>query len=277
MQSSRRQVSRLRFMTIRNLFDGASTLTVVCSPAVRVPRGHEVRAVYDAEELESITIGEIIAPYNDYYLRWDEVGCSSFDPAEDRIVFHLAYLTSEWSIWIALTHRWRQEGDPLCDSVVRELRIGPGQDGLQAILDHLELPTTAQLQCVRILWSQVSCDLIGHCSDDQISCEPPEEITALDENKTATPAITSCNRRPAPTVAEGQAVFWRYSSQIFSALLHFSLAGGFSADRVVGVLRETNYLTGEDRDKTYRRLLETTQAITDYMVSGANLPRLTVE
>jgi hypothetical protein len=32
------------------------------------------------------------------------------------------------------------------------------------------------------------------------------------------------------------------------------------------VLRETSYLTGEARDQTYRRLLETTQAIMDYMV-----------
>lgn len=52
------------------------------------------------------------------------------------------------------------------------------------------------------------------------------------------------------------------------SLLHFSLAGGFSANRVVNVLRETNYLTGKERDSTYKRLLETTQAIMDYMVSG---------
>lgn len=48
--------------------------------------------------------------------------------------------------------------------------------------------------------------------------------------------------------------------------MHFSLANGFSAVRVVNVLRETNYLTGEAREATYRRLLETTQAILDYMV-----------
>jgi hypothetical protein len=33
------------------------------------------------------------------------------------------------------------------------------------------------------------------------------------------------------------------------------------------VLRETNYLTGKEREHTYKRLLETTQAIMDYMVS----------
>jgi hypothetical protein len=49
--------------------------------------------------------------------------------------------------------------------------------------------------------------------------------------------------------------------------MHFSLAGGFSANRVMNVLRETSYLTGDARDKTYKRLLETTQAIMDYMVS----------
>jgi hypothetical protein len=52
-----------------------------------------------------------------------------------------------------------------------------------------------------------------------------------------------------------------------SATLHFSLAGGFSAQRLVGVLKETSYLTGEQKDKTYRRLLETGQAMFDYMVS----------
>jgi hypothetical protein len=78
---------------------------------------------------------------------------------------------------------------------------------------------------------------------------------------------TAASYRPDPVLAQGQAVFWRYSTQIFGALLHFSLAGGFSATRVVNVLRETNYLTGNARDKTYKRLLETTQAILDYMVS----------
>jgi hypothetical protein len=72
-------------------------------------------------------------------------------------------------------------------------------------------------------------------------------------------------------------VFWRYSSQIFSALLHYSLAGGFSANRVVGVLRETSYLTGDARDKTYKRLLETTQAIIDYMVGCGQWHVLTPE
>ena len=100
----------------------------------------------------------------------------------------------------------------------------------------------------------------------QISGPPPPGISAFDPTQAATPAIGALHRVPDPIVSEGQAVFWRYSSQIFSALLHYSLAGGFSASRVVGVLRETSYLTGDAKDKTYKRLLETTQAIIDYMV-----------
>ena len=39
-------------------------------------------------------------------------------------------------------------------------------------------------------------------------------------------AMSERNRRPLPVLSEGQAVFWRYSGDMFHALLHFSLAGG---------------------------------------------------
>lgn len=52
------------------------------------------------------------------------------------------------------------------------------------------------------------------------------------------------NLKPPPTLPEGQAVFWRYAAQIFASLLHFSLAGGFAAERIMGVLHETGYLVG---------------------------------
>lgn len=34
------------------------------------------------------------------------------------------------------------------------------------------------------------------------------------------------NRRPLPILSQGQAVFWRYSNDMFMSLLHYSLAGG---------------------------------------------------
>nr|XP_031858553.1 uncharacterized protein CI109_006076 [Kwoniella shandongensis]KAA5525625.1 hypothetical protein CI109_006076 [Kwoniella shandongensis] len=184
------------------------------------------------DQLEDLKPEALISPLGDYYMEWDELCLppSKLEP-------------------------WRHEGDDLCDSVVRALNLRPGQDGLQILLDHLVLPKEKQAECVITFWNQ-------------ISKSPPEPLSAFlesDDDATPSDAIRSCNRHLPPSVAAGQAVFWRYSAQILSALMHFSLAAGFSAERIVGVLRETNYLTGDAKDKTYRRLLETTQAIFDYM------------
>ncbi len=163
----------------------------------------------------------------------------------------------------------------MCDAVVRALDLRPGQDGLQALLLYLEQrPVEDQAECIRSFWQEVRyVNLDRSIPDDesQISKPPPPPISAFPPHSTRPeaapqPSLSSPNYHPPPTVSQGQAVFWRYSIQIFSALLHFSLAGGFSAVRVVNVLRETNYLTGTARDATYRRLLETTQAVMDYMV-----------
>lgn len=165
--------------------------------------------------------------------------------------------------------------------MVRALGLRAGQDGLQRILEHLDLPVTEQSLSVRQFWNEVSLltSLFVLMHDNrldysQIARDPPPDVTALPpaQVRAATdyivhPSLRSPDFRPSPTLSQGQAVFWRYSVQIFSALLHFSLAGGFSANRIMNVLRETSYLTGEERDRTYKRLLETTQAIMDYMVS----------
>jgi hypothetical protein len=50
-----------------------------------------------------------------------------------------------------------------------------------------------------------------------------------------------------------------------SALMHFSLAGGFSSPALSSVMRETNYLTSDAREATYKRLLETTLFVLDSM------------
>lgn len=107
----------------------------------------------------------------------------------------------------------------------------------------------------------------------QISTLPPPGVSAVPLSEKASPscmtphaALARPDFAPPPTLSQGQAVFWRYAAQIFGALLHFSLAGGFSAVRVVRVLDETGYLSGAERDRTYKRLLETTQAVMDYMV-----------
>jgi hypothetical protein len=51
--------------------------------------------------------------------------------------------------------RWRHSGDALSDEVVRALGLKAGQDGLQRILDHLELPDSEQSGCVKQFWAEV--------------------------------------------------------------------------------------------------------------------------
>lgn len=86
-------------------------------------------------------------------------------------------------------------------------------------------------------------------------------------------------------------MFWKYSGQIFGALMHFSLAGtsgfcrwrygvatgeddsfllfsilgGFSSPKLASVMHETNYLTSDAKEATYKRLLETTLFVLDAM------------
>jgi len=44
-----------------------------------LPGDTPVQAIYDSDNLENVKIGEVIAPFNDYYLVWDEVSCKIFD------------------------------------------------------------------------------------------------------------------------------------------------------------------------------------------------------
>lgn len=115
----------------------------------------------------------------------------------------------------------RQRSDDLADAVVDHLQLTFGQDAYTAILDQLALPVVEP--CIQAFW-------------DDVNREPPAGVTAYperngddkarkEEDSRPDEAMRRNSRRPAPTLAEGQAVFWRYSGQIFTALLHFSLAG----------------------------------------------------
>jgi hypothetical protein len=123
-----------------------------------------------------------------------------------------------------LRRRWL--GDPLCDNAVKFLNpeLKAGQDIFGKLIAYVDsTPKEEWDENVKTFW-------------DHIAREPPEGISAfppaIAEVKGNAKAgdiqdvLTSCDRRPKPTVAEGQAVFWRYSAQLFSALFHFSLAGG---------------------------------------------------
>lgn len=109
----------------------------------------------------------------------------------------------------------------------------------------------------------------------------------------------------AQVIRRGQDVFYRYAGPMLTVLLHFSLAGGFASPRITEVLKQTAYLVPSaaskaDRDKpdsstnfpklptvedlrqmfnvdksradrTWNRLLETTQYVLDVMENADSL------
>ena len=156
----------------------------------------------------------------------------------------------------------RHASDPLADALVDFLDLRPGKDSLAALQAELAKGPDAHPSATDF-WSAVAC-------------EPPANATGLpplapdakhaDRPATAfTPPPTGGNRHAPPSLSEGQAVFWRYSGPIFGALMHFSLAGGFSAPKLGAAMNETGYLTSERREATYKRLLETTLMVLDCM------------
>ena len=85
-------------------------------------------------------------------------------------------------------------------------------------------------------------------------------------------------------IARGQAVFYRYGSQILASLLQFSLSAGFSSPLIARVSNLTSYLvppmsstpegeapriTKSSNDRTFQRLMETTQFVVDCMSGDA--------
>lgn len=120
----------------------------------------------------------------------------------------------------------RQRSDDLADDVVDFLQLKFGQDAYTTLLDQLALPVVEP--CIQAFW-------------DDVNREPPVGVTAFPvrnedsdskgargvEDGRPDEAMRNNNRYPEPTLAEGQAVFWRYSGQIFTSLLHFSLAGTY--------------------------------------------------
>lgn len=206
---------------------------------------------------------------------------------------------------LTISTQLRHEGDPLCDAVVRFFNLKTGQDALKALETYIATtPREDWNTDVASFWDSIACDPPGEvCAlarpgqsysfDDNVSIgkgkEKAVEQDAPNDEFEYTPdkAMRRLNRKPAPVLSEGQAVFWRYSSGMLTTLLHFSLAGGkfgrflegvlqaliiyifvcagFASARIMSVLYETGYLTSPSRDATYRRLMETTQALIDFM------------
>ncbi|KAG9324409.1 hypothetical protein KVV02_004429 [Mortierella alpina] len=130
----------------------------------------------------------------------------------------------------------RRLGDPLADDALAALEIKPGEDAVEALLAY-----TAQ------------------ASNEQRSSAPQQLLTQV----MAVPDWVDWDR-----VQRGQQVYWRYCLFISHALLHFSLAGGFSIPKITKVLNSTGYLSGK---RTKERVLETSQFVLDVVHSLDNL------
>ncbi|GAA5935307.1 oxygenase MpaB family protein [Sporobolomyces koalae] len=159
----------------------------------------------------------------------------------------------------------RHRSDPLADQVVDVLGfLGPatGRDAYEVVKQYVDLHVDdpgSDIDPVMQFW-------------DEMNRLPPESVSGVplgngDGGKGSgfTPLGAFESTRSEPTLAEGQRIFWKYSGQIFVALMHFSLAGGFSSPKLAAVMHETNYLTSNAREATYKRLLETTLFVLDAM------------
>lgn len=84
------------------------------------------------------------------------------------------------------------------------------------------------------------------------------------------------NKSPASKLSDerihmGQSVFQRSAFEVLSSLMHYSLTLGFSSSQLTSTLEETGYLTGKQKEVTWRRLIETTQFVVD-ACSGELVP-----
>jgi len=171
-------------------------------------------------------------------------------------VVHVTPRTIKPSQFQALRH----DSDPLADALVDVLDLGPGQDSLAALQAELAKGDDAHPSATQF-WAAVDRE-----PPPNASALPPFPSGAKSRPATDfTPPSSGGTRSGPPSLSEGQAVFWRYSGPIFGALMHFSLAGGFSAPKLGAAMRETGYLTGDRREATYKRLLETTLMVLDCM------------
>lgn len=151
---------------------------------------------------------------------------------------------------------WRSRGDALADAALPEIKGPAGDAGESDLLARLEAAASKP--------------------------KPAKEVTALWEQ------LNSIDQTPFSydheQILRGQAVFYRYAPQILASLLQFSLSAGFSSPSISRLLNLTSYLVppmsstpeGEapriskaSNDRTYMRLMETTQFVLDCMSKDA--------
>ena len=151
---------------------------------------------------------------------------------------------------------WRDEGDKLADAALPVIAGPAGNGGGTDLLARLEAAVKSEDPDPKVMafWSALHAG-------------PPQNLWPDDAQ-----------------IMRGQAVFWRYAPQMLSALLHYSLSAGFSSPKIARILNLASYLVppmqsspeGEPPrmskasvDRSFMRLLETTQWLMHCMTPGA--------
>lgn len=149
------------------------------------------------------------------------------------------------------------------------------------------------IETLRVFCGQVE---EAECSEDWNSWSPPKKrkVEMNDQTKELLKDMLEEELEAEEIALEaGRNVFYRYAGPLLLSLLHFSLAGGFSSPRITNVLKETGYLVPGHKknevvkdptpepaaesipaptaNRTWRRLLETTQFVLDCMESKGSM------
>ncbi len=222
----------------------------------------------------------------------DAVNDCSIQPKEGELVncWDLLTVWGSDNLNSEQLESWRQVSDEPSDVALLDLEkerpVRPDEDVIERIRKTAETEPGA-----RELWQQ-------------ISARPPPDCGALskewyDARRGSPASIEEELSAEAIVLKRGQEVFWKYyaamlvsqapsSSELHAltgflwqtVLLHHSLAGGFASPRIVRVLEQTGYLLPKSTmesgknlsqasaDRSWVRLLETTQWVLDVMEHG---------
>lgn len=156
---------------------------------------------------------------------------------------------------------WRFRGDELADAALPVIMSAAGAEGGTDLFERLGTVVTDTSK------SSSSTSLEAHALW--------RHFHTIDDGRF---------RYDRAQILRGQAVFYRFAPHILASLLQYSLSAGFSSPRISRVLNIGSYLvppmsttpegeapriTAASNDRTYMRLMETTQFVIDCMSEGA--------
>ncbi|KAL9936782.1 hypothetical protein V8E36_004017 [Tilletia maclaganii] len=215
-----------------------------------------------------------------------------------RQICNFAFETSS-DVWIpgAILEGWRQKVDPEADGAVAALaalRTSSNSsqqhtDVLSAMANISSEPAATSHPAPVLPSGHPPIELAQpiRAFMDQVNIRPPRGTGAISESWYAardqrrrlaglsadallsTEEISEELAEEARVIRAGQKVFYKYLEPIQVTLLHFSLAGGFSAPRILSVLQQTGYLVPARDPYTKSTTLSTATTAS----SAANLVR----